>query len=40
MAYRLLRDEKIQNVWMGKLYQVLKAAVIDYLYSREKAERT
>lgn len=40
MAYQLLREGKIQNVRMGKLYRVPKAAVIDYLYSRKNAERT
>lgn len=40
MTYRLLRDGKIQNVRMGKLYRVPKAAVIDYLYSGENVERT
>lgn len=40
MAYQLLREGKIQNVRMGKLYRVPKAAVIDYLYSGKGAERT
>lgn len=40
MAYQLLREGKIQNVRMGKLYRVPKAAVIDYLYSGKSAERT
>lgn len=40
LAYQLLREGKIQNVRMGKLYRVPKAAVIDYLYSGKNAERT
>lgn len=40
MAYQLLREGKIQNVRMGKLYRVPKAAVIDNLYSGKSAERT
>ena len=40
MAYQLLREGKIQNVRMGRLYRVPKAAVIDYLYSGKAAERT
>ncbi len=40
MAYQLLREGKIQNVRMGKLYRVPKSAVIDYLYSGKSAERT
>ena len=40
MAYQLLREGKIQNVRMGKLYRIPKAAVIDYLYSGKDAERT
>lgn len=39
MAYQLLREGKIQNVRMGKLYRIPKAAVIDYLYSGESEER-
>lgn len=40
MAYQLLREGKIQNVRMGRLYRVPKAAVIDYLYSGKAAEGT
>ena len=40
MAYQLLREGKIQNVRMGRLYRVPKAAVIDYLYSGKVAEGT
>lgn len=40
MAYQLLREGKIQNVRMGKLYRIPKAAVIDYLYSGKGVERT
>lgn len=40
MAYQLLREGKIQNVRMGRLYRVPKAAVIDYLYSGEAVEGT
>lgn len=40
MAYQLLREGKIQNVRMGKLYRIPKAAVIDYLYSGKGSERT
>lgn len=40
MVYQLLREGKIHNVRMGKLYRVPKAAVIDYLYSEKNAERT
>lgn len=40
LTYQLLREGKIQNVRMGKLYRVPKAAVIDYLYSGKNAERT
>ena len=40
MAYQLLREGRIQNVRMGRLYRVPKAAVIDYLYSGKAAEGT
>lgn len=40
MAYQLLREGKIQNVRMGRLYRIPKAAVIDYLYSGKAAEGT
>ena len=40
MAYQLLREGKIQNVRMGRLYRVPKAAVIDYLSSGKTAEGT
>ena len=40
MAHQLLREGKIQNVRMGKLYRIPKAAVIDYLYSGKGTERT
>lgn len=40
LTYQLLREGKIQNVRMGKLYRVPKAAVIDYLYSGKSVERT
>ena len=39
MAYQLLREGKIQNVRMGKLYRIPKTAVIDYLYSGNSEER-
>ena len=40
MAYQLLREGKIQNIRMGRLYRIPKAAVIDYLYSGKAAEGT
>lgn len=40
MAYQLLREGKIQNVRMGRLYRIPKVAVIDYLYSGKAAEGT
>jgi len=36
MTYGLLRQGKIQNVRMGRLYRIPKTAVIDYLCSEEK----
>ena len=40
MAYQLLREGRIQNVRMGRLYRIPKAAVIDYLYSGKAVEGT
>ena len=40
MAYQLLREGRIQNVRMGRLYRIPKAAVIDYLYSGKAIEGT
>ena len=36
MTYGLLREGKISNVRMGRLYRVPKVAVIDYLCGEEK----
>lgn len=39
-AYNLLRQGKIQSVRMGRLYRVPKAAVIDYLYTKKRLEKS
>ena len=38
-AYRLLRENKIQSVRMGRIYRIPKVAVIDFL-CHNKSEKT